>query len=129
VRLSVCSKVHMICLWSSRYHCHPIISCFIKIQNGLTFLVPAYPGCHGKQTVKRVSSSIPFKVIGWEECSDHIDYTISRYRSWIRRAYDIAAAIYRTISCTNARLIYIMHERTSRACAAHILYRSGGVCV
>jgi len=25
-----------------------IISCFIKIQNGSTFLVPAYPGCPGK---------------------------------------------------------------------------------
>jgi len=24
-------------------HCHPIIFCFIKIQNGLTFLVPPYP--------------------------------------------------------------------------------------
>jgi len=24
-------------------------SCFIKIQNGLTFLVPAYPGCPGKR--------------------------------------------------------------------------------
>jgi len=25
-------------------HCHPVISSFIKIQIGLTFLVPAYPG-------------------------------------------------------------------------------------
>ena len=33
----------------------PHISCFIKIQIGLTFLVPAYPGCPGKQAVKRVS--------------------------------------------------------------------------
>ena len=29
----------------------PIIFCFIKIQNGLTFLLPAYPGCPGKQAV------------------------------------------------------------------------------
>jgi len=48
--------------------------------------------------------------------SDHIDYTISRYRSRIRRAYDIVAAIYRTISFTNARL-------------ARALLTSGGVCV
>jgi len=27
----------------------------LKIQNGLTFLVPAYPGCPGKETVERVS--------------------------------------------------------------------------
>jgi len=30
---------------------HPIISCFIKIQIGLTFLVPAYPGCPEKETL------------------------------------------------------------------------------
>jgi len=48
--------------------------------------------------------------------SDHIDYTISRYRSQIRRAHDIVAAIYRTISCTNARLT-----------RALLTYSSGGV--
>jgi len=32
----------------------PTISCFIKIQTGSTFLVPAYPGCPGKEAVKRV---------------------------------------------------------------------------
>jgi len=30
-----------------------VISCFIKIQIGLTFLVPAYSGCPGKEAVKR----------------------------------------------------------------------------
>ena len=27
----------------------PIVSCFIEIQNGLTVVVPAYPGCPGKE--------------------------------------------------------------------------------
>ena len=36
-------------IWSSWYHCHPIISCFIIIQIGLTFLVLTYPGCPGKR--------------------------------------------------------------------------------
>jgi len=49
---------------------------------------------------------------------DHIDYTISRYRSRIHREYDIVAGIYRTISCTNARLA-----------RALLTYRSGGVCL
>jgi len=35
----------MICIWSSWSHCHLIISCLIKIQNGLSFLLPAYQGC------------------------------------------------------------------------------------
>jgi len=32
----------------------PFISCFIKIQNGSVFLVPAnaYPGCFGKKANK-----------------------------------------------------------------------------
>jgi len=43
--------------WSSWCHCHPIISCFIKIEIGLNFLVPAYPGCPVKEAVKRVLSA------------------------------------------------------------------------
>jgi len=35
--LSVWSEVQMICVWSSWCHCHPIISCYSKIQNGLPF--------------------------------------------------------------------------------------------
>ena len=35
--LSVWSEVQMICIWFSWCHCHPIISCFRKIQNGLSF--------------------------------------------------------------------------------------------
>jgi len=41
--------------WTSLCHCHPIILCFIKIQTGLTFLVPAYPGCPRKDAIKQVS--------------------------------------------------------------------------
>ena len=35
----------------------PVISCFTKIQIGLTYLVPAYPGCAGKEAIKRVSDT------------------------------------------------------------------------
>ena len=42
-------------MWSSSCHCHPIISCFVKIQTGLTFQVPAYPGCPGKGVTEWVS--------------------------------------------------------------------------
>jgi len=33
---------------------NPIISCLIYIQTGFTSLVLAYPGCPGKEAVKRV---------------------------------------------------------------------------
>ena len=32
----------------------PVISCFIKIQIGLSFVEPVYPGCRGKEAVKQV---------------------------------------------------------------------------
>jgi len=44
----------LVCIWSSSFHCYPIVSCFIKIQNDLTFLVLAYPGRPGKEAVKQV---------------------------------------------------------------------------
>ena len=31
----------------------PIIFCLIYVQTGFTFLVSAYPGCPGKDTIKR----------------------------------------------------------------------------
>jgi len=43
--LSVWREMQTICIWSGWCRCHPIISCFFKIQINLTFLVPAYPGC------------------------------------------------------------------------------------
>jgi len=45
------SDLHMVQLMSLP----SIMSYFIKIQIGLTSLVPAYPGCPGKEAVKRVS--------------------------------------------------------------------------
>ena len=51
VRCWFWSEVLMICIWSSWRHCHPIISCFIKIQIGLL----AYRGCRGKEVTERSS--------------------------------------------------------------------------
>jgi len=31
---------------------------FIKIQNGLKFLMPSYPGCHGKEAIKHASVNL-----------------------------------------------------------------------
>jgi len=50
--LSVWSKMQMIYVWPSWCHHHLIISCFLKIQNGFTFLVPAYPGCPRKEATE-----------------------------------------------------------------------------
>ena len=47
ILVSAWSKVQVICIWSTWCHCHPIVFCLIKIQSGLTFLMPAYPGCPG----------------------------------------------------------------------------------
>ena len=60
--LSVWSEVQMTCIWSSWCHCHPIISCFIKIQHGLPFWcqliqVVLEKGC---KTMSELSSRYPY---------------------------------------------------------------------
>jgi len=68
VWLSVSNEVQMICVWSSWCHCHPIVSCFIKIQIGLTLLVLAYPGCPGEEAVKWLPVCLTYlhKNVNWE---------------------------------------------------------------
>jgi len=52
----------MICIWSRLSPADatttPPAFASLKIENVLTFMLPAYPGCPGKEAVKRVS---------WEE--------------------------------------------------------------
>jgi len=48
------NEEQMIRIWWC--HCHPIISCFIKIQTGLTFLVLAYSGGPGSRLLNRCLS-------------------------------------------------------------------------
>jgi len=63
--LSVWNEVQMICIWFCWCHCHPIISCSSKIQIGLTFLVPAYPGCPGKKAIKRMRGGVKSNKGNW----------------------------------------------------------------
>jgi len=65
VWLSVWSKLQMICIRSSWCHCHPIISCFIKIQNGSAFLVPTYPGCPATKLVLWVLQGSVDTLVRW----------------------------------------------------------------
>ena len=60
VWLSAWWEMQMICIWSSWCHCHPIISCFIKIQTDLTLLGPAQHGCPGKEVIKRWVSYVAY---------------------------------------------------------------------
>ena len=39
------------------------VSCFSKIQIGLTFLVPAHPGSPGKRAVKRVCVCVCLRML------------------------------------------------------------------
>jgi len=76
--LSVWDEVQMICKWFSWWRCHPIISCFIKIHIGLTFLVPGYPGCPGKEAVRRTVSVLASVRMGGTSCSlAHTAFTFS----------------------------------------------------
>ena len=41
------------CIWSVLCHCHPIISCFVKMEC-VTFLILVYPSWHGKDSIEQV---------------------------------------------------------------------------
>jgi len=56
--LSVCSEVQMVSSILSRWcHCHPIISCFIKIQNSSAFLVDNHNRCEWVNVSSDTSST------------------------------------------------------------------------
>jgi len=69
-------EVQMICIWSSWCHCHPIISCFVKIQNGSAFMVPAYPGYSGKGPLNWYNSSSQYR-------DDRSDIWPAKYPPWL----------------------------------------------
>jgi len=59
------------------------VSCSSKIQIGFTFLVPAYPGCPGKEAVKWLSGKASFEVIYCVlllclQCSDAVGWAARR---------------------------------------------------
>ena len=61
---------YMICIWFSWCHCHPIISCFSKIQNGLSFwywLTWVVPD-EGHKTVVVVDVVVIIVLIFWCWC-------------------------------------------------------------
>jgi len=72
VWLSVWSEVQIIGIPSSWCHYLPVISCFIKIQKGLSFSVLAYR-CPRKEAIRQVSG--PAHVVRW---LDHLGAMCSR---------------------------------------------------
>ena len=109
--LSVCSKMQMICLWllwSSWCYCHPIISCFIKIQIGLTFMVPTCSDC----TEKR-----PLNVL-------HVNFTSftawSLCNGWVSRfLISISLTMYPIMSCWKASWP-MQHKVQTLDCVHHM---------
>jgi len=49
-----CNLHVIICVLHVIISQNPIISCLIQTQSGFAFLVLAYPGCPGKEAIKRV---------------------------------------------------------------------------
>jgi len=70
--LSVWSEVQMICIWSSWCHCHPIISCSSKIDNGLPFWCRLTHVVLEKRPLNgRSSSSCWWCVCVWSVCREN----------------------------------------------------------
>jgi len=93
-RLSVWSDAQMVSIRSSWCHCHLIISCFVKIQIDLIFLVPAYSGCSVKDVVKRMSVCLRRILNLLPAASIAENYHV------IRNALSVVFALGRFICCT-----------------------------
>ena len=57
------------------------VSCFTKIQIGVTFLVPAHLGSPGKRDVERVCVCVCIKMLN-HNCSVHVKFTRCYSDSW-----------------------------------------------
>ena len=91
--LSVCCEGQVICIWSSWCHCHPIVSCFIKIQVGLIFLVPAYRGCPGNGAVKHVSVCLADSW-GFPHCLTHLAaFLVARLAAWCSSSSGVVTSV------------------------------------
>jgi len=119
--LSVWSEVQMIRIWSSWCHCHPIIFCFIKIQAGLTFLVPAYSGCPGKGPLnRRLSGNHVIRVSNdWlrsEYCNVNVG-SVSRLQQ-VRRA-TCATALCAQMQATSTERVQALADSLHSALRCH----------
>ena len=61
----------------------PIISCFIKIQNGRTFLVAAYPGCPEKEAIQWASLCLQFTLCMQAHNHIHRDHDWHKLFVWL----------------------------------------------
>jgi len=62
-----------------------VVSCFSKIQIGLTFLVPAYPGSSGRRAVKQMCVCVCVMVCGLIKQEQHI----SIHRVWLHNSCNV----------------------------------------
>jgi len=83
--LSVWSEVQMTCMWSGWCHCHLIISCFIKIQNGFTCLVSAFPDFPGEEAIIRVSVCLSLPVL-WCCCQFGVRKSVWSVRNLLQKS-------------------------------------------
>jgi len=87
----------------------PSISCFVKIQICLTFLVPAYPDCPGKEAVKRLSCLIHVHVASWtvwmcRRKKTHVPDSVSEY-AMLKQQHFFKVNKHKTVTkiiCANA---------------------------
>ena len=76
------------------------VSCSSKIQIGFTFLVPAYPGCPGKEAVKWLYTAVPIKRNVDVQCICHGVNDFRIHEKLVVHCQDAKAAIFEKL-CEN----------------------------
>jgi len=102
----------MICIWFTWCHCHPVISCFIKIQNGLPFWCQLTQVVLEKRLLNGNSSTV--RDLPWPQGSN-LSFSPSTYSS-----KQIAHVSYGSPNQTNKQQTEIMHHtqlQSSQKCS------------
>ena len=109
----------MIYVCSSWCHCQPIMSCFIKIHNGLTFLIQAYPGCPGKKAIK---SEIPPLIHKQQKIKTKATKSLHTWCSFITKDFPLQMHRNNQKASTQkpSKLLILETEHTNKAVSAGI---------
>ena len=88
----------MMCMWCSQPDAHETLSflALFTIQNGSAFLVPAYPGCPAKETIKWLNGVLHLTI---------------RAKTCSKRSYLCVCVVHNLLTFLahyNERILYVM---------------------
>ena len=95
------------------------VSCFSIIQTGVTFLVLAHPGSHGKMAVKWVCVCTDCPIIRQSFCTSHKKFS-RKNRQWQQQGLTTSAAKQPTAADIIHSSKFVLHRLISHSVLWHL---------